>query len=293
MPNKKKTLLRIALYLILAYVPAYILEFAFSDKEGSLTSVLAGNTLMLYPAIAVIITRIVTREGFHNSFLGFGKRNSGKYYALAVLYPLALPYVSALLLHLFVVKNGSITDSAALSDGTSAVAMLLLSIVSGFAMAVHGFGEELGWRGYLTPKLEELMPAPAAVIVTGIIWALWHGPLLAYGYDFGRDYDFFPYGGFIAMIVMCVFWSAFLTWLTKRTNSVYPAALCHMLIDTVLNANLMPFAYNANGDKFELRTNDFWGQIISVFPMIIAAGAVSMVLMWRKKSSGENKKVLS
>lgn len=293
MPNKKKTLLRIALYLILAYVPVYILEFAFSDKEGSLTSVLAGNTLMLYPAIAVIITRIVTREGFHNSFLGFGKRNSGKYYALAVLYPIALPYVSALLLHLFVVKNGSITDSAALSDGTSAVAMLLLSIVSGFAMAVHGFGEELGWRGYLTPKLEELMPAPAAVIVTGIIWALWHGPLLAYGYDFGRDYDFFPYGGFIAMIVMCVFWSAFLTWLTKRTNSVYPAALCHMLIDTVLNANLMPFAYNANGDKFELRTNDFWGQIISVFPMIIAAGAVSMVLMWRKKSSGENKKVLS
>ena len=58
MPNKKKTLLRIALYLILAYVPAYILEFAFSDKEGSLTSVLAGNTLMLYPAIAVIITRM-------------------------------------------------------------------------------------------------------------------------------------------------------------------------------------------------------------------------------------------
>ena len=95
------------------------------------------------------------------------------------------------------------------------------------------------------------------------------------------------------MIVMCVFWSAFLTWLTKRTNSVYPAALCHMLIDTILNTNLMPFAYNANGDKFELRTNDFWGQIISVFPMIIIAGAVSMVLMWRKKSSGENKKVLS
>lgn len=293
MPNKKKTLLRIVLYLVLTYVPVYILGFAFSDKEGSLTSLLAANTLMLYPAIAVIITRIVTREGFRNSFLGFGKRNSGKYYALAVLYPIALPYVSALILHLFVVKNGSITDSAALSDGTSAVAMLLLSIVSGFAMAVHGFGEELGWRGYLTPKLEELMPAPAAVIVTGIIWALWHGPLLAYGYDFGRDYDFFPYGGFIAMIVMCVFWSAFLTWLTKRTNSVYPAALCHMLIDTVLNANLMPFAYNANGDKFELRTNDFWGQIISVFPMIIAAGAVSMVLMWRKKSSGENKKVLS
>ena len=294
MPNKKKTLLRIVLYLILAYVPVYILEFAYSDKNGGLTSILAGNTLMLYPAAAVIITRLVTREGFHDSFLGFGKRNSGKYYALAVLYPIALPYVSALILHLFVVKNGSIADSAAASDGTMAVAMLLLSIVSGFATAVHGFGEELGWRGYLTPKLEELMPTPAAVIVTGIIWALWHGPLLAYGYDFGRDYGFFPYGGFIAMIVMCVFWSAFLTWLTKRTNSVYPAALCHMLIDALLTANFTSFAYNADGEKFELRTNEFWGQIISVFPMIIAAGTVSMILLCRKKKTvSQNAEVLS
>ena len=283
MKNKKKTLLRILLYLVLTYVPVYILGFAFSDKNGSLTSVFAGNTLMLYPAIAVIITRLVTKEGFRNSFLGFGKRNSGKYYALAVLYPIALTYVSALVLHLFVVKNGSISDSAALSDGTMAVAMLLLSIVSGFATTVHGFGEELGWRGYLTPKLEELMPTPAAVIVTGIIWALWHGPLLAYGYDFGRDYDFFPYGGFIAMIVMCVFWSAILTWLTKRTGSVYPAALCHMLIDTVLTTNFMPFAVKASGEKFELRTNEFWMLIISVFPMIIVVGTVCMVLLCKKQ----------
>ena len=76
MKNKKKTLLRILLYLVLTYVPVYILGFAFSDKNGSLTSVFAGNTLMLYPAIAVIITRLVTKEGFRNSFLGFGKRNS-------------------------------------------------------------------------------------------------------------------------------------------------------------------------------------------------------------------------
>ena len=293
MQSKKKTLLRIALYIVLAYLPVYVLGFAFSDKEGGLTSALAGNSLMLFPAIAVVITRLITKEGFKDALLGTGRRKSGKYYAAAVIFPVLLPLVSGLILHLFIVKSGSIGDSAFCDNGMLTAALLLTAPATGLAMAVHGFGEELGWRGYLTPKLEELMPTPLAIVVTGIIWALWHGPLLAYGYDFGRDYDFFPYGGFIAMIVMCIALSAFLTWLTKRTNSVYPAALCHMLIDTVLNANLMPFAYNANGDKFELRTNDFWGQIISVFPMIIAAGAVSMVLMWRKKSSGENKKVLS
>lgn len=285
MKNKGKTLLRIALYLILAYVPVYILCLVCSDKQGSVTSVFAGNTLMLYPAIAVIITRIVTREGFRDSFLGFGKRDSGKYYALAVLYPIVLPFVSGLLLHLFIVKNGSISDSAFANDGTMAFSSLLFSITSGFATAVHGFGEELGWRGYLTPKLEELMPTPAAVTVTGIIWALWHGPLLAYGYNFGRDYDFFPYGGFIAMIVMCIFWSALLTWLTKRTNSVYPAALCHMLIDTVLANVFMGFAVKSDGAPFEYRTNEFWMMILSVFPMIILCGTICMVLLCRKKKT--------
>ena len=288
MKNKGKTLLRIALYLILAYLPVYILGFAYSDKQGSLTNRLAGASMMLYPAIAVIITRLVTREGFRNSFLGFGKRNSGKYYAAAFIYPIVLPLVSGLILHLFIVKNGSISDSAFASDGISAVTTLLISIITGFAAALHGLGEELGWRGYLTPKLEELMPTSAAVIVTGIIWALWHGPLLAYGYDFGRDYDFFPYGGFIAMIVMCIFWSALLTWLTKRTNSVYPAALCHMLCDTILTNVFMSFAAKADGTPFEYRTNEFWMMILSVFPMIIISGTICMILLYRKKKSAEN-----
>lgn len=283
MQNKKKTLLRIVLYLILAYVPVYILGFMFSDKKGGLTSVLAGNTLMLYPAIAVFITRIVTKEGFRDAFLGFGKRNSGKYYAAAVIYPIVLPFVSGLILHLFIVKNGSLSDSMIANDGVMAVSSLMLSLVSGFAFAVHGFGEEFGWRAYLTPKLEELMPTPAAVVVTGVIWALWHGPLLAYGYNFGRDYDFFPYGGFAAMIVMCIFWSAILTWLTKRTNSVYPAALCHMLIDTVLSNIFLSFAHKADGTQFSYRTNEFWMLILSVFPMIIVCGSAAMILLCKKE----------
>ena len=285
MQNKKKTLLRILLYIVLAYVPMYILGFAFSDKKGGLTSAFAGNTLMLYPAIAVFITRIVTKEGFRDAFLGFGKRDSGKYYAAAAVYPIAVALLSGLLLHIFIVKNGSISDSMFMSDSVMTISNIMISYISGFALAIHGFGEEFGWRAYLTPKLEELMPTPAAIVVTGIVWALWHGPLLAYGYDFGRDYDFFPYGGFIAMIVMCVFWSAFLTWLTKRTNSVYPAALCHMLIDTVLTSVFSCFAVNADGEPFEFRTNEFWVNIISVFPMIIVCGVVSMIFLCKKSKA--------
>ena len=193
MQSKKKTLLRIVLYIVLAYLPVYVLGFAFSDKEGGLTSALAGNSLMLFPAIAVIITRLITKEGFKDALLGTGRRKSGKYYAAAVIFPVLLPLISGLILHLFIVKSGSIGDSAFCDNGMLTAALLLTAPATGLAMAAHGFGEELGWRGYLTPKLEELMPTPLAIVVTGIIWALWHGPLLAYGYDFGRDYDFFPF----------------------------------------------------------------------------------------------------
>ena len=87
------------------------------------------------------------------------------------------------------------------------------------------------------------------------------------------------------MIVMCVFWSAFLTWLTKRTGSVYPAALCHMLVDTVLMTVFSGFAAKADGTPFEYRVSDFWVMILSVFPMIIVCGTICMVLMMRKKKS--------
>jgi membrane protease YdiL (CAAX protease family) len=285
MKNKKKTLLRIVMYLVLAYVPVYILCIVFSDKKGGLTSAFAGNTLMLYPAIAVFITRLVTKEGFRDAFLGFGKRNSGKYYAAAAIYPIAVALLSGLILHIFIVKNGSISDSMFMSDGVMSFSNILISYASGFALAVHGFGEEFGWRAYLTPKLEELMPTPAAIVATGVIWALWHGPLLAYGYDFGRDYDFFPYGGFIAMIVMCIAWSAVLTWLTKKSNSVYPAALCHMLIDMVMTSTFSMFACKPDGTEFEYRVSDFWVLILSCFPVIILSGVVSMIFLCKKSKA--------
>lgn len=285
MQSKKKTLLRIALYIVLAYLPVYVLGFAFSDKEGGVTSALAGNSLMLFPAIAVIITRLITKEGFKDALLGTGRRKSGKYYAAAVIFPVLLPLISGLILHLFIVKSGSIGDSAFCDNGMLTAALLLTVPATGLAMAAHGFGEELGWRGYLTPKLEELMPTPLAIVVTGIIWALWHGPLLAYGYDFGRDYDFFPYGGFIAMIVMCIALSAFLTWLTKRTGSVYPAALCHMVLDLTLTSEFSLFAARADGTPFEYRVSEFWVLILSTFPVMIVCGMVCMVLLRKKRIS--------
>jgi membrane protease YdiL (CAAX protease family) len=38
-------------------------------------------------------------------------------------------------------------------------------------------GEEIGWRGFLLPRLRGHLSLPAAGIATGVIWTLWHVPI--------------------------------------------------------------------------------------------------------------------
>ena len=81
----------------------------------------------------------------------------------------------------------------------------------------------------MMPKLTELMVKPAAIIVGGILWGLWHAPLTISGHNFGMDYDFYPWLGILLMCVFCIFMNAFLTLLTEKTKSIYPASFCHMV----------------------------------------------------------------
>ena len=51
---------------------------------------------------------------------------------------------------------------------------------------VQCLGEEAGWRGYLLPKLLEFMKPWKAVLLTGVIWGLWHAPVIACGFNYGK-----------------------------------------------------------------------------------------------------------
>src|ERR1041385_7591815 len=47
-------------------------------------------------------------------------------------------------------------------------------------------GEEIGWRGFLVPELAKRYSFAATAIISGLIWALWHYPLLLWG-DYHPD----------------------------------------------------------------------------------------------------------
>jgi len=87
-----------------------------------------------------------------------------------------------------------------------------------------GLGEELGWRGYLVPALARTMSLGRVAVVSGVIWALWHAPLIILGgYNAGTP---LPYA-LACFAVGVVAMSYPLAWLRLRSGSVWPAALFH------------------------------------------------------------------
>lgn len=104
------------------------------------------------------------------------------------------------------------------------VALQFVNVLAGAVInLVPALGEELGWRGWLLPKLMVYGPV-RAILVSGVLWGLWHAPLILLGYN----YPLAPgWLGLVMMIGMCIVVGAIFGWLRLRSNSVWPAALAH------------------------------------------------------------------
>lgn len=243
MKNKKAVdILRIIIFTFSAYFLSCLFLKINSDAffRNSLF-------VMFTPTMAHIITRLVTREKttVKELLLPANMRGNIKYYVTAVVIPYIMFIVSVIVMIIFWVEDYNIKECPISTDTEEFIISNLITIGSSFVVFYVCFGEEFGWRAYLTPKLESLMPEPLAIIVSGIIWAMWHGVLIKdYGLNFGTGYKFFPYAGYIAMCIMCIFTGSFLTWITKKTKSIYPASIAHTVIDMInIHTYLIPQKY--------------------------------------------------
>lgn len=232
MNGKKLTVKRIILFVLFSYglswIPAGLCDLLgiLQDEAGFYLST---TCMMFTPAIGTLLTRLVTKEGMANSMLRLNLKGNRKYYLLAIAFPLIYSAVEAAL---NVAVLGSKFDPNAVFElaGVSAMgytASIFFNIAISLALFPVYLGEELGWRGYLFPKLKTVMNRPAAYIVCGIIWGVWHAPAIIDGLNFGKAYAGYPYVGILLMCLFCIGTGIIFTWLTEKTNSVYPAAFAH------------------------------------------------------------------
>jgi membrane protease YdiL (CAAX protease family) len=130
---------------------------------------------MFAPTAAAVVMRLfVSKEGLKGSL---GPLRVWRFYGLALLIP---AIVVALVIGIDELTGwGEFTW-----DETLPIWLAYPAVgIGALFLAVLTFGEEYGWRGYLLPKLLPLGEVKAAVIV-GLIWGLWHAPLLLAGLNF-------------------------------------------------------------------------------------------------------------
>ena len=122
------------------------------------------------------------------------------------------------------------------AKGVSAVTMLIISILQVVIIGpiiniIPTMGEELGWRGYLLPKLREFFSDRMALVITGVVWGIWHLPAIVMGHNYGTNYIGYPWLGILAMIIFCVVLGIIEGYATIKLKSAVPAAMIHSTVN--------------------------------------------------------------
>ena len=205
-----------------------------------------------------------------------------KYYVLAAVLPAAAYFISANIGAGLFVPDYRITDVLNKDTSPEFIYTVLYVISTSVLMFPLFFGEEYGWRAYLTPQLETLMPKPAALIASGIIWGMWHAPIVYLGHNFGTSYSLYPYGGYITMSVFCIFMGCLLTWLTEKTGSVYPACICHSVNNNICNVMLYTFVLNGMSEEAFL-SRQFEIVTVHILPLTVICIPFMVLLFFRTR----------
>ncbi|MGN0687834.1 MAG: CPBP family intramembrane glutamic endopeptidase [Oscillospiraceae bacterium] len=293
MSNKALTIKRIIIFCVIACVPFWIIvpimNAVFGEPiyecESAAAAVYAlGVFGMLIPAVANLITRLVTKEGFKDSYLGLNFKGNAKYYRASVAVIIAESVICLILIWAFYAKGLPFSEAFSADNMNTKLGAFMLQLSMSMIVFFPAFGEEWGWRGYLMPKLMEVMGKPAAIVVGGIIWGLWHAPLTMAGHNFGTGYSFYPCGGILVMCVACTLMNAFLTLLTEKTKSIYPASFAHM-INNNLGSSILLMLFGSEAMLVKVVDVSNIKMYLTVcLPITAITGVISVVLLMKKKN---------
>ena len=279
MTNKKENLRRLGLYLLIAFALSLLLIVFRKPMETSArVSFIITQLFSFSPAIACLITRAVTKEGFGDMKLHFNFRGNFRWYLLAFAVPL-LCFSASALLPVIIGGYGS-----RLSGFTADNVLSVIFILMGQSAVVSAglLGEELGWRGYMNRKLEPLVGTLGTCLIGGIIWGLWHFPIDISNYLGGHGSFSFSMKLAFGRLVLLTCFGVFLMWLTKKTDSIFPAVVAHFMFNASQNAIMELFMQSDIPEDTDL------GKLADVFqyvPMAVLA-VIFMLLLFRAKTRG-------
>ena len=104
------------------------------------------------------------------------------------------------------------------------------------ALLAGPLGEEIGWRGFALPHLQQLHGPVKASLILGVLWAFWHSPIW-----FSGQWSAPTLPNIAAYVFWIVAVTFIFTWLFNNTQgSVLIAILLHGTMDVFPNMLLLP-----------------------------------------------------
>jgi uncharacterized protein len=268
----------IAAYVAIAFALAW-LAWEVSFQLGGAASQLVFYLGAFAPAIAAVVVRKwITREGFGDAGLGVDPR-TWPYYLFAWLLPLAVILVIAGEAMALSIAEPDFSSQIALHAmhhdlppklaPWSGEAMVAQELLRALAFTPVLWGEEFGWRGYLQLRLAPGRPLLAAVL-TGIIWSVWHYPLIVRGFNYPEN----PWLGLLLFPVTSIFLSIIFGWLREKSGSIWASSLAHSSINAVGGSLSLLWFYG--------RASQTWIGIQGILGWL-PLGAVCAWVVWSRR----------
>lgn len=246
----------VLLALALSWTPWIALLVTTGDPlAGPVSTTLWNAGGFGLPAAAVLFVAVTGgRAGLRRLLSTLVAWRLGRWYAV-----LLLPLPVALLAVVLTVAFGP-----ASLDVAGPLSWLLLPLFFAGGTLLGGF-EEVAWRGYLLPRLQDRVSALTASIVIGLVWSLWHAPLFLLQSTSQATTS--P----LWFTLQAVALSVILTWMYNSTGgSLLLAVLFHGVVNGWYEAMVRNLAPDTAGG--------FMGPAALLFTLIAAW------LVWRHRS---------
>lgn len=246
MKNLSKTTQFFIILFGISYIAAalfYLLGGKLSTPEGFAFAIL----YMFTPLVAtIIVQKLIHKEELKRSLLISFKIN--KWFFVACFLPPVIILTSLAVALLFpgvsyspgmegfLAKFESMLSPGEMEEMRLSmesmpihpiIMILLQGIFAGITInAIAGFGEEIGWRGFLIRQFKGMSFVKASLII-GFVWGIWHAPLIL----MGHNYPEFPIIGVGMMTIMCILFSPLFLYITIKAKSVIAASIMHGTIN--------------------------------------------------------------
>lgn len=190
-------------------------------KQNWLFALLA--VLAVYgPLIGTIVVSCRSqsiRESIKTTFI-FTKNTKMYFYAIGIFLVIGLAPSLPLLF------------TSGMSDITVYTASLILVIFFIFQLLTSGM-EEFGWRGFLLPELLKTNDGWTASLKVGIIWALWHLPIVLYIFHVQGMPLFAMLFSFVGFSMGIIAMSVLHTYFFVQTKSILFSVFLHAIGNTI------------------------------------------------------------